>query len=616
MPQSGTLPLKDAFTDDAPHTNTSRKDHHNDSSTNSGATGRARPKRDNDDETRPLFRNQFSQSSKMGSFALQRSDDQNSLRNLAETFDRKKQLLATTSASARDTLSTRNGNGLGRRDDRDITKDKERSELAPWERKDNFKSDRSNDWRRPGPSTQDGDDNGERRPLGRQDRNTDRDDDPRKDRSLRGRGRSPSQERSRWVDRRRSQSRRRDREEGDRPLLGRRAKDADTDGDRRVSGTRRLGRDNDRDRDTANSRSNRDSTRGDREPAWMGDYVPETSGKTGGSRANDSGVDDLQAWKRSIKEKELAVATSEDNAAPLPNGDLAPQPPPNDLDDLQLFKLKVKQEQEKRDTTSESEGVAAVAPLDPPPGLSATVDTSMTTQPSEHSQVISLSDVFPSHPNPIPKYQSLAAHQSPMSVAGIDGDVMAAHPHSSLGQSLQSQPTRDLSNKSLSQPLNGRLTPTSSASHVPSSSSSQYAGERTGSPSGPSSPASQAPKGSRFAKFWDKNKPGSDMGGSARDTTSASTPSPTGVNLSGGLGGTPTWAAGANIHPQDPRVGRSQSRSSSVASGGIPPNRLDGLLQQMNINDVPQQTVYPPANEHEAERMQNLLSMLTGSSVS
>lgn len=459
------------------------------------------------------------------------------------------------------------------------------------------------------------------------------DDDSRKERSLRMRGRSPSpdqaSERTRGWERRRSQSRPRvDKDESadrDRRGLGRRAKDVDPadDRDRRaVNGnSRRIGRDGERDRDRdghgrLDGRSQRDSTAREKEPAWMGDYVPE-SDKVFGARASEADLDDLQSWKRQLKDKELAssgeTSKPSNGSSSETNGEV--------LDDIQRFKLKIKEEQEKRDMGVENLPQTINASLNAPPGLSPTNDTprpllppfDITNQselptssiPQPSTQQSTTSDRVMSAPEPLfggaGEIRLFSETQSALSVAGIDSDYSYSR-LTSTSHVNPMQMNRDNMNPSTKPPSNGRLTPTPSApftSYTSGTSPSQYGAERTDSPGSSTSPAPQSGgKGSRFAKFWD-NKP---------KETASSTSSP--VASSAGFGGFSNSPWTSNAAPQDLRTSRPQSQSGGSVKG------IDSLLQHLSVNESPMPRTHSTSNNPEADRMQNLLSMLNPSQVS
>jgi hypothetical protein len=90
-------------------------------------------------------------------------------------------------------------------------------------------------------------------------------------------------------------------------------------------------------------RRDRDRER-DKEPAWMDTYIPNSSsGNILGGKGIDGELDGIQAWKKGMKERELKATINESN------GVEARQPVPDDqLDEIQLFRLLMKREEEKK----------------------------------------------------------------------------------------------------------------------------------------------------------------------------------------------------------------------------------------------------------------------------
>jgi hypothetical protein len=457
-----------------------------------------------------------------------------------------------------------------------------------------------------------------------------REDEPHKVRPSRLRGRSPSPianhtgvDRLRPWERRRSQSRSRvdkeDNQDRERRTQGRRGKELDISDDRErraVNGnSRRSGRDGDREREKDGSgrldtRGQKDTTR-EKEPAWMGDYVPETGDEIfGRHRSKDSELDDLQAWKRQLKEQEAAV--SDDKI-------VAVQQQPvnhcsNDLDDIQRFQLKL-EEHETRSQNADDLGTAGdgpgqLMPAGTPNGL---LPPLTLTQPSRDSssEPAPICGTTSDGANAAVDSQTLASSnhrliletQSPLSVAGID----AEYSFQRFAAMSQSPVSQDVS-VALSKPSsNGRLTPTPAASvgsNVSGTSPSQYAVERADSPGSSASPAPQsAGKGSRFAKFWDNR------------TKDRGVPPPASSPVSSANIGpfNSPWSAG----PPDLRPSRAQPQPISNMGG---PKTLDSLLQHLSVSDshsITNRTLPPPIpNNSDADPMQNLLSMLTASQVS
>jgi hypothetical protein len=120
----------------------------------------------------------------------------------------------------------------------------------------------------------------------------------------------------------------------------------DTRSKRSAPRERRLAttEDDTRERDDGRSREK------EKQPAWMEPYIPKGSGGNGFGQ----GTDGIRVWKESLKEK------TEKQESVEPGGDLSmsesadhtshPMPPPSEkpLDEIQLFKLLMRQEEEKK----------------------------------------------------------------------------------------------------------------------------------------------------------------------------------------------------------------------------------------------------------------------------
>ncbi|KAF9044877.1 hypothetical protein BDZ89DRAFT_1127897 [Hymenopellis radicata] len=90
-------------------------------------------------------------------------------------------------------------------------------------------------------------------------------------------------------------------------------------------------------KEAADRRADREK---EKEPAWMDTYVPSptSSGILGGKGA-DGELDGIQAWKKGMKEKERAAAEATE-VAPKATSE-------KPLDEIQLFKMMMKREQQK-----------------------------------------------------------------------------------------------------------------------------------------------------------------------------------------------------------------------------------------------------------------------------
>lgn len=130
----------------------------------------------------------------------------------------------------------------------------------------------------------------------------------------------------------------------------------ETRGQKRAPRERRMGvgPPDSRDRD----REDRKDREKEKEPAWMETYVPPPSsaGILGGKGFGNE-VDSIQAWKKDMKEREMkakGTAADSTNNAMVPqatsdeaskdvSSSTAPVPPEGQLDEIQLFKLMMKQ---------------------------------------------------------------------------------------------------------------------------------------------------------------------------------------------------------------------------------------------------------------------------------
>jgi len=104
-----------------------------------------------------------------------------------------------------------------------------------------------------------------------------------------------------------------------------------------------------------------DERRGDREkekePAWMDTYIPTTgSGGILGGKGNDGELDGIQAWKKSVKEKEQKAnkATAVPNDDPPRIPDIPQKLSEGPLDEIQRFKKMMELAQKTPNGTSEN----------------------------------------------------------------------------------------------------------------------------------------------------------------------------------------------------------------------------------------------------------------------
>jgi hypothetical protein len=96
----------------------------------------------------------------------------------------------------------------------------------------------------------------------------------------------------------------------------------------------------------------------EKEPAWMETYVPTSSSGILGGKSSSGELDGIQAWKKGLKEKELALQEKNEE---IGEADVPPKPNSGEkgLDEIQLFKLMMKREEEKKRSDSTTSSPAA-----------------------------------------------------------------------------------------------------------------------------------------------------------------------------------------------------------------------------------------------------------------
>ena len=128
---------------------------------------------------------------------------------------------------------------------------------------------------------------------------------------------------------------------------------------KRANGRDRRGHSRDEDRDERKDSKTRVE---EKEPAWMDTYIPNESGAgILGGKAENGELDGIQAWKLDMKEKErkereTELLRSSDDAEHTEVAKVAEaqiiSPPEPPLDEIQLFKLMIKREEEKNKAAS------------------------------------------------------------------------------------------------------------------------------------------------------------------------------------------------------------------------------------------------------------------------
>ncbi|RDB29623.1 hypothetical protein Hypma_015351 [Hypsizygus marmoreus] len=138
----------------------------------------------------------------------------------------------------------------------------------------------------------------------------------------------------------------------------------------------------------------------EREPAWMDTYIPTTS-NTGilGGKGVEGELDEIQAWKRERKEKELkdkGVSSKGDGIEVQETSAEKPEGDARQLDEIQLFRLLMKREEEKKSTDTQDSTARTTSPassLAPPTekarlpqSVITSNDTPALSPPSQASQ--------------------------------------------------------------------------------------------------------------------------------------------------------------------------------------------------------------------------------------
>ncbi|KXN89870.1 hypothetical protein AN958_04874 [Leucoagaricus sp. SymC.cos] len=238
----------------------------------------------------------------------------------------------------------RNESSRTGRDDRD---DRERARSRPREtsrsRRSPSRPRRERDDGRDRPSRSDRDRDDYRRDDYRRERDADRDqdDDPR-------RWRDDGKRDERMAARRAERDRElRTRERGDHwePSSDRRWTPADERDGRykRTSGRDRKSGGNGDELKDRDDRREREREK-EKEPAWMETYVPTSNSGILGGKSTNGELDGIQAWKKGLKEKELQERTNDASESVVS----ASQESEKGLDEIQIFKMLMKREEEKK----------------------------------------------------------------------------------------------------------------------------------------------------------------------------------------------------------------------------------------------------------------------------
>ncbi|KAH9944463.1 uncharacterized protein BXZ73DRAFT_39881 [Epithele typhae] len=172
-------------------------------------------------------------------------------------------------------------------------------------------------------------------------------------------------------------------------------------GDDRDARNRRGGRDRrPGGNDNAKEREDRRDRDKDREaePAWMETYVPTTpGGGILGGKGADGELDGIQAWKKGMKDKERkekGETLAESTTGADTNG-VSDKPAPSEtpMDEIQLFKLMMKREAEKKEGDKTQNGLSHHSLCDWCQSSCSNHSTEPTTQrAADHSKVSPVPD--------------------------------------------------------------------------------------------------------------------------------------------------------------------------------------------------------------------------------
>ncbi|GBE78384.1 hypothetical protein SCP_0112690 [Sparassis crispa] len=297
------------------------------------------------------------------------------------------------------------------------------------------------------------------------DRDRDLDDDPRRwrDDGRRDERVATRRERERWD--------RHDERDRERPAAG---DDRDTRPKRGPRERRGGAADDGKEKD---ERRERDRDR-EAEPAWMETYIPSTSGGgILGGKPVDGELDGIQAWKKGMKEKERKEKELQSNADTTthktvtdPSGDSTPpisNPIENQLDEIQLFKLMMKREAEKKEdkptvtqNNSNSPGGAFNANQEPSTVSNDTASTPRTLEESVKQAAIVTGSI---HHSSQPDKSDVSPSEGSQSL--LSALISSASNESSLRVPKPSTPSLDLDR---SRVLQSRVVAMSSSTSSPS----------------------------------------------------------------------------------------------------------------------------------------------------
>lgn len=121
--------------------------------------------------------------------------------------------------------------------------------------------------------------------------------------------------------------------------------DRDSRGKRPSGKDRKLGEDG-KDRDDRKDRER------EKEPAWMDTYIPSNGSGGIGSHRSGGELDCIQAFRKEMQQKDKSTSPVASLAASQTQASSPGQAPENQLDEIQLFRLMMKREEEKKKSDS------------------------------------------------------------------------------------------------------------------------------------------------------------------------------------------------------------------------------------------------------------------------
>ena len=118
---------------------------------------------------------------------------------------------------------------------------------------------------------------------------------------------------------------------------------------KRANGRDRRAGSGDEGKDREDRREREREREKEKEPAWMDTYVPtNSSGGILGGRTADGEMDSIQAWKKSMKEKEEKEKKGSQPSGLPATAEKSSSTGESQLDEIQMFKLIMKREEEKK----------------------------------------------------------------------------------------------------------------------------------------------------------------------------------------------------------------------------------------------------------------------------